>query len=101
VRGQLTRVREYNGSTLYANTTYAYFSSGTGKVGRLSEIRMGTSNFDAPHRPTTATYPNDKVVTLTFDREGEHNLANNIGVIHMNARWYLPNMVQSPPNGRL
>jgi hypothetical protein len=47
------------------------------KQARLIDSRsytMQTTGFDAFHRPLTIQYPNNEIVTLTYDREGEQTL---------------------------
>jgi RHS repeat-associated protein len=58
--------------------TFAYDTLGrvTSQL-RLIDNRsytMSYSGFDALHRPTSITYPNNEVVTVTYDREGENSL---------------------------
>ncbi|NJN53517.1 MAG: hypothetical protein HC804_01455 [Anaerolineae bacterium] len=106
---------------------YGYFSSGSGKVGKPSEIRWSSSStqnretfdydglgrltshtrivdnrsytmsygdttlpnggFDAFQRPSVITYPDNEVITMTYDREGENSLTAGSNQLVNNIRY--------------
>ncbi|MCP4358842.1 MAG: RHS repeat protein, partial [Chloroflexi bacterium] len=75
--GQPSEIR-WSGSGAENKETFDYNSLGqlTTHTRNIDgrDYTMSYSNFDALGRPTTTTYPNSEIVTVTYDREGANSL---------------------------
>lgn len=82
--GKIGLPSETRWSSVSANnrTNYSYDSLGrlTGQTTRIAgtAYTLNYGNFDALNRPTTAVYPNNETVTLTYDHEGANSLSSSV-----------------------